>query len=117
MCELLASKANTEIRRKFLLKLTQNWNICYRTKLNAKLQDIEKAFSEQFIDPESYTPMAEIKAFDFLETPVVTDENPGEIQMFNWGLIPFWAKDDKIKKYIKCKNRKCDRKTGFSELC
>lgn len=72
--------------------------MCYRTKLNAKLQDIEKTFSAQFIDPGSYTPMEEINAFDFLKTPVVTDENPEEIQMFNWGLIPFWAKDDKIKK-------------------
>lgn len=72
--------------------------MCYRTKLNAKLQDIERTFSAQFIDPASYKPLEEINAFDFLETPAVTDENPGEIQMFNWGLIPFWAKDERIKK-------------------
>lgn len=67
-------------------------------KLNAKLQDIERTFGAQFIDPASYTPMEEINAFDFLETPVITDENLGEIQMFNWGLISYWAKGDKIKK-------------------
>lgn len=72
--------------------------MCYRTKLNAKLQDIEKTFDAQFIEPESYSPKEEINAFDFSKTPVVTDENQGEIQMFNWGLIPYWAKDDKIKK-------------------
>lgn len=72
--------------------------MCYRTKLNVKLQDIERTFDAQFIDPGSYEPNDEINAFDFLETPVVTDENRGEIQMFKWGLIPFWAKDDGIKK-------------------
>lgn len=29
---------------------------------------------------------------------MIIDENPGEINMFNWGLIPFWAKNDMIKK-------------------
>lgn len=72
--------------------------MCYRTKLNAKLQDIEKTFQAQFIDPDVYSPMEEINAFDFRKTPVIIDENQGEIEMFNWGLIPFWAKDDQIKK-------------------
>ncbi|MGY5850141.1 SOS response-associated peptidase [Salegentibacter sp. F14] len=72
--------------------------MCYRTKLNAKLSEIERAFDARFLEPEAYKPMEEINAFSFIKTPVVTDENQGEIAMFNWGLIPFWAKDDKIKK-------------------
>lgn len=72
--------------------------MCYRTKLNAKLQEIEKTFDAQFIEPESYAPSEEINAFEFKKTPVIIHENQGEIEMFNWGLIPFWAKDDKIKK-------------------
>lgn len=72
--------------------------MCYHTKLNAKLSEIERAFDARFIEPEAFTPMEEINAFSFMKTPVVTDENQGEIEMFNWGLIPFWAKDDKIKK-------------------
>lgn len=72
--------------------------MCYRTKLNAKLSEIERAFDAIFIEPEAYKPMEEINAFSFMKTPVVTDENQGEIEMLNWGLIPFWAKDDKIRK-------------------
>jgi len=71
--------------------------MCYRTKLNAVLKDIESTFKARFIEPESYTPMDEINGFSFIKTPVITDENRGEIEMFNWGLIPFWAKDDKIR--------------------
>ena len=37
-------------------------------------------------------------AFHFLKTPVILDEDKGHINMANWGLIPFWAKDDSIKK-------------------
>ncbi|HSI71334.1 MAG TPA: SOS response-associated peptidase [Gillisia sp.] len=72
--------------------------MCYRTKLNAKLSEIEKAFEGRFIEPETYMPMDEINAFTFSKTPVITNDNRGEIQMYNWGLIPFWAKDEKIKK-------------------
>ncbi len=72
--------------------------MCYRTKLNAKLQDIEKTFDARFIDPQDYSPREEINAFDFRKTPVIIDENQGEIEMFHWGLIPFWAKDPDIRK-------------------
>ncbi|SDL72078.1 Putative SOS response-associated peptidase YedK [Salinimicrobium catena] len=72
--------------------------MCYRTKLNSKIKEIEKTFSAGFIDPESYSPQEEINGFNFSPTPVITDENPGEIDLFHWGLIPFWAKDDSIRK-------------------
>lgn len=72
--------------------------MCYRTKLNAKLSEIERAFDAWFIEPEAYVPMEEINGFTFSRTPVITNENRGKIEMFNWGLIPFWAKDDGIKK-------------------
>ncbi len=72
--------------------------MCYRTKLNSDLYKIEKSFDARFIEPEAYKPMDEINGFAFSKTPVISNENKGEIQMFNWGLIPFWAKDDSIKK-------------------
>lgn len=72
--------------------------MCYRTKLNTTLSKIEKTFGATFIEPELFAPQEEINAFTFEKTPVITNENRGDIQMFNWGLIPFWAKDDRIKK-------------------
>ncbi|MFV8225829.1 SOS response-associated peptidase [Christiangramia aquimixticola] len=72
--------------------------MCYRTKLNSKIASLEKSLDARFIEPDKYYPQDEINAFSFSETPVITDENPGEINMFHWGLIPFWAKDDGIKK-------------------
>ena len=72
--------------------------MCYRTKLNSRLKDIEKSFDANFIAPDEYIPTEEINGFNFSTTPVITDENAGEIQLFHWGLIPFWAKDDKIRR-------------------
>lgn len=72
--------------------------MCYRTKLNSKIREIEKTFEAAFLEPKVYEPKAEINGFDFCKTPVITDAGRGEIVMYNWGLVPFWARDDKIKK-------------------
>ena len=72
--------------------------MCYRTKLNSRLEDIEKTFEAAFIDPHDYTPQEEINGFQNLETPVILDESQGEIEFFQWGLIPFWARDKKLQK-------------------
>lgn len=72
--------------------------MCYRTQMNKTIGEIEKAFNARFVEPESYVPMDEINGFTYIKTPVITDESRGEIDLFNWGLIPFWAKDDTIKK-------------------
>jgi len=72
--------------------------MCYRTKLNKKIFSLEKSLDARFLEPDKYRPMLEINAFNFPQTPVITDDNPGNIQMFHWGLIPFWAKDDSIKR-------------------
>ena len=72
--------------------------MCFRTKLNAKIIDIEKAFEAQFVEPGLYQPQEEINGFDFSPNPVITNHAPGEILFYNWGLIPFWAKNDNLKK-------------------
>ncbi|GAB2771746.1 SOS response-associated peptidase [Salinimicrobium soli] len=73
--------------------------MCYRTKLNAKIVDIEKAFEATFVEPYLYDPKEEINGFDFSGTPVITDASTSEILFYNWGLIPFWAKNEQIKKH------------------
>lgn len=72
--------------------------MCYRTKLNSRIKKIEKTFEAAFLEPNAYEPKEEINGFDFGKTPVITDVGRGEILMYNWGLVPFWAKDDKIKR-------------------
>lgn len=72
--------------------------MCFRTKLNAKISEIEKAFEAGFTQPELYSQQEEINGFDFSPNPVLTDAAPGEILFYNWGLVPTWAKNDHLKK-------------------
>lgn len=37
-------------------------------------------------------------AFEFPQIPVITNSKPDRVQLFNWGLIPHWAKDRDIRK-------------------
>lgn len=45
--------------------------------------------------------------FDFLPGPVVTAGKPGEIQMFHWGLVPFWVKDQAAATRLKVSTLNC----------
>lgn len=71
--------------------------MCYRTQLNTKIKKIEETFDAQFLEPEAYSPQEEINAFSFPMTPVITAQNREAVDQFHWGLIPFWAKDEKIR--------------------
>ena len=72
--------------------------MCYRTKLNSKIAEIERTFEASFTEPELFSPREEINAFDFAPNPVIADFSQEEILFFNWGLIPSWAKENQIRK-------------------
>ncbi|MFD2246654.1 SOS response-associated peptidase [Pontibacter ruber] len=49
--------------------------------------------------------------------PVVTNKQPDEIQLFSWGLQPFWAKDVKsIKRSINARAETLTEKPSFRNL-
>ena len=72
--------------------------MCYHTKLTAEKENIEEEFNAEYYEPELYVPKEAINGFTFDKNPIILDEDKGHIAMANWGLIPFWAKDDSIKK-------------------
>jgi putative SOS response-associated peptidase YedK len=41
---------------------------------------------------DDWQPVNHANGFSFPKMPVITQKNPGTIQMFNWGLIPHWIK-------------------------
>ena len=51
--------------------------MCYRTKLNAKIYELERAFEANFIEPDAYIPAEEINGFGYKRTPVITNQNWG----------------------------------------
>ena len=59
---------------------------------------IEPAFFQQELNlgsvPSEWTPR--YNAAPSQNIPVVLDKNTRDVEMLRWGLIPFWAKDEKI---------------------
>lgn len=65
------------------------YDIAYFTK---KIEKYEKRFGVEYGN-RNVIPVYHTNGFDHLEVPVITHRDPTQLQMFGWGLIPFWVKD------------------------
>lgn len=69
--------------------------MCYHKSQTAKYEKLAEYYSVSYsreLD-EAYKPRFHENGFDFLATPVLTAGKPDDLQMFHWGMIPFWVKD------------------------
>ncbi|MGQ1889053.1 SOS response-associated peptidase [Thermophagus sp. OGC60D27] len=90
--------------------------MCFRTQLNKSAHEIETRFRAVFSDAGWYAPQ-EFNGFNFPLTPVITNEQPGQIQSFRWGLIPPWAGDEEIRRYtLNARLETLDRKPSFKAV-
>lgn len=71
--------------------------MCFHSKQSKSAQALKQRFKANFRDENLYHP-ALYNGFQYPQTPVITNIQTDEIQLFHWGLIPSWAKDDTIKK-------------------
>jgi len=67
--------------------------MCGRFQLSVKGKQISERFNVEVFD-ELYKPNYNCAPSQKL--PVITNDKPDELSFFQWGLIPFWAKDPKI---------------------
>jgi putative SOS response-associated peptidase YedK len=71
--------------------------MCFHSKQSKSAQELQNRFKANFENDTLFQPTI-YNGFQFPKTPVITNKCPDKIQFFEWGLIPFWAKDDNIKK-------------------
>lgn len=71
--------------------------MCFHSKQSKSAQELENRFKAKFEKASLHQPSF-YNGFQFPQTPIITSEQPDKIQTYHWGLIPFWAKDDTIKK-------------------
>jgi putative SOS response-associated peptidase YedK len=71
--------------------------MCFHSKQSKDAQTLEKRFKAKLKNTDLFVKSDTINGFTFPKTPVITNVNKHEIQLFNWGLIPSWAKDDKFR--------------------
>lgn len=63
--------------------------MCYHTALIAQPRQLALRFGREFDRIEDFRPTYHVSAFAHAEYPIITADK--EIQLFRWGLIPFWT--------------------------
>lgn len=67
--------------------------MCYHKSVKVKAAEIAKALQAPFADAELFNPIYHANGFAHPDLPVLSMEGGRSINLFNWGLIPFWVKD------------------------
>ena len=89
--------------------------MCYYSSISVGFKIIEDRFGAKFIQTESFVPIFSASAFTCPAMPVITNANPKKIELYHWGLIPFWVKDNKDAGEIKTKTLNARSETIFQK--
>lgn len=68
--------------------------MCGRSSLTKTEKELEERFDATFYseDLERYNPLPNFNVAPTHMHPVITNQDPKHLQLFQWGLIPFWSK-------------------------
>jgi len=77
--------------------------MCFTISIHLTREEIEKRFGAKFREETVYQPAWYLSAFNLPYVPVVPDESPDELQLYQWGLIPYWIKDRAAAESIQMK--------------
>ena len=83
--------------------------MCYHKSLTAKYEQLVEYYSTTYskLVEDLYAVRFHENGFDFHAGPVVTAGKPSDIQMFHWGLVPFWVKDQAAATRLKVSTLNC----------
>lgn len=90
--------------------------MCGRSSLTVIEKELEKRFNSTFYseDLERYNPLPNYNVAPTHMHPVITNLDQDHLQFYRWGLIPFWAKDEKVGyKMINARKETLLEKTTF----
>ncbi len=77
--------------------------MCFTIAIHAAREEIEARFNARFEDQVQFIPGYYFSAFTLPLIPVITNQDTGQIKMFQWGLIPSWVKDESYADSIRTK--------------
>ena len=85
--------------------------MCGRYSFAPELKIVNEHYD---ITVNDYVPERNYNCAPSQQLPVVSNDNPGELSKYHWGLIPFWAKDKKIGyKMINARGETITEKPSF----
>jgi putative SOS response-associated peptidase YedK len=88
--------------------------VCYTIEINLTREQLEKRFNAELSKHLPYRKQLRASAFSLPDCPVICADEPAQIHILTWGLIPFWCKDEKYAHEIRMKtfNAKAETITG-----
>lgn len=72
--------------------------MCFYFQQSKDATTLKKRFKAKYNNDENAI-LGNFNGFSFPKTPIISNQNPDEIDLFQWGLIPHWAKDVSINKF------------------
>lgn len=72
--------------------------MCYYTSVKTTAKQLKEAFNAPFINEESFVSKGEYNGFAHPLLPALSVDNGKSLNLYQWGLLPFWAKDRSIAK-------------------
>jgi putative SOS response-associated peptidase YedK len=88
--------------------------MCYQYSVPGP-DSLVKRFSALFLEPVTFKQQYHASSFDLPKLPVITNEKPTQIQLFTWGLIPFWVKDRKNAEELRLKTMNARAESIFEK--
>ena len=88
--------------------------MCYRYSVPGP-DLLVKRFSAVFLEEVPFKRQYHASSFDLPKLPVITNEQPQQIQLFTWGLIPFWVKDTKTAEEVRLKTMNARAESIFEK--
>jgi putative SOS response-associated peptidase YedK len=91
--------------------------MCFHAKQSKTAAQLKNRFKVRFDKEIEYEPSEVLNGFTYPKLPVITNKDASNIQLFNWGLIPSWAKDVSFRKNtIECPDGDYCRKAFISQF-
>jgi len=86
--------------------------MCYRYSVPGP-ESIKKTYQVKL--GQNFQRRYHVGAFENIKLPVITNKNPDQVQLFKWGLIPFWVKDEKTANEFKDRTVNARSETIFEK--
>jgi len=72
--------------------------MCYHTKQSKDIKPLEERFASK-VAYSNFTSSDHYNGYTHPQTPVICNKQTDQIQLYHWGLIPFWSMDKNSRKH------------------
>lgn len=89
--------------------------MCYHISLTKKGEQLKTRFKKDWPDGAKFDGHYHANAFVHPYWPVIASDKHNQFQFFQWGLIPFWTKNDQDARTIRNYTPNCIIETAFNK--